>query len=326
MKNFNKLLILSGVLLLASTLFGQTILTQTTLAAAVATQSTTAIRLTSATGVVATSTVLFVLEGQGEAMFVNSVVGTTAYVTRGYEGYGSASPHSSGAVVFVIPGVAMAGPTGALNAVPPDGSCTRSSIAYLPVISTGVAGAPVFISDCVGGVWVNGIASPPKLMNYQLQLPNIGSVAYSAAGTSTAKATNTMYCTEIDLPYNKNLTGLGMLNGAATGTDKWVLALYDSAGTPAGKQCHGWRGCIWQLDVPEAGVHGALLRRRACSVFCVRSGRFWNDRDNQPDSNRNAGLLLDEEIRESDVRHSGVHRCPDNVHHAVWRLLDPVLV
>ena len=231
MKNFNKLLILSGVLLLASTLFGQTILTQTTLASAVATQSTTAIRLTSATGVVATSTVLFVLEGQGEAMFVNSVVGTTAYVTRGYEGYGSASPHSSGAVVFVIPGVAMAGPTGALNAVPPDGSCTRSSIAYLPVISTGVTGSPVFISDCVGGVWVNGIASPPKLMNYQLQLPNIGSVAYSAAGTSTAKATNTMYCTEIDLPYNKNLTGLGMLNGAATGTDKWVLALYDSAGT-----------------------------------------------------------------------------------------------
>jgi len=226
MKNTLKTLFLSGLFLLASMSFGQTILPTTTLSAAVTTSSATTIQVTSATGIVATSTVLFIADGvNGEAVFVNSVSGTSIGVTRGYQSLGAARPHVSGALVFVASGNAIL----VVNVIPPSGSCTRSTLAYLPVISLGVNGGSTYVSDCVGGVWVNG-SIVPKLMNFQLQLPAIGSVAYTGAGTSTAKATNTMYCTEIDLPYNKYLTGLGMLNGATATTDKWVLALYDSSG------------------------------------------------------------------------------------------------
>jgi len=226
MKNtFKTLLILTGLLLLAQMSYAQTMLTMTTLSAAVSSSSTTTVSLTSATGVVAASTVIFVADGAGEAMFVNAVSGTTLSVTRGYQSLGKARTHPSGALVFIAPGNAI----NYINTVQPSGSCTRSNEQYLPVISLGIGGTAAVISDCVGGVWVNGSITTAK-MNYQLQLPEIGNVAYTSAGTSTTKAANTMYCTEIDLPYNKYLTGLGMLNGASTGTDKWVLALYDSAG------------------------------------------------------------------------------------------------
>lgn len=230
MKNTLKTLSLFGLFLLTAMSFGQTMLPMTTLSSAVASQSTTTVQLTSVTGVVAASTAIFVADGNfGEAMFVNSVSGTTLSVTRGYQSIGSSHPHASGTLVFVIQGNALGSTNGALTTIPPYGSCTRSTTAYLPVISLGTTGGPAHVSDCAGGVWVNG-SIVPKLMNFQLQLPAIGSVAYTGAGTSTAKATNTMYCTEIDLPYNKYLTGLGMLNGATATTDKWILALYDSSG------------------------------------------------------------------------------------------------
>ena len=224
-------LILAVLFLSTSMSFGQTMLTMTTLSAAIASSSTTTVQLTSATGVVATSTALFIPDGvTGEAMWVNAVSGNTVYVTRGYQSLGTARPHVSGSIVFIIPGASFGSMNGALNAIPPSGSCTRSSQPYLPVISLGVGGGqPTIISDCLGGTWVGGELSPLK-MNYQLQLPNIGNVAYTSAGTSTTKAANTMYCTEIDLPYSKYLTGLGMLNGAGGGTDSWVLAFYDSSG------------------------------------------------------------------------------------------------
>src|ERR1700692_814894 len=96
MKNTLKNLFLFGLFLSASMLFGQTILPTTTLSAAVASSSTTSVQVTSATGIVATSTVLFIGDGvNGEAVFVNSVSGTTLAVTRGYQSLGSARPHVS---------------------------------------------------------------------------------------------------------------------------------------------------------------------------------------------------------------------------------------
>src|ERR1039458_5782101 len=92
MKTFTKLsLILCGLILAAQMSLGQTILPMTTLSAAITTSSTTQVSLTSATGVVATSTVLYIADGgTGEAVFVNSLSGTTAFVTRGYQSLGKA--------------------------------------------------------------------------------------------------------------------------------------------------------------------------------------------------------------------------------------------
>ena len=233
----------------------QTILTTTTLSSAVQgmgsvngatpTGNLSVISVASATGInapvpntsltsglQATSEAQTYLFVDRELMQVKAVSGTTITVIRGVGGTYSPS-HISGAIVFVVPaavfglwsgGGADSGPQGPSF---PQGSCTRSNEPYLPRIqfSSGT------ISDCNGGQWVNGDASQTsRTVNFQLQLPSTGATAYTAAGTSTAKAANTMYCTEINLPYSKYITGLAVLNGATATTDKEIAVLYDSTG------------------------------------------------------------------------------------------------
>lgn len=223
-------LILSALLLAASMSFGQTILTHTTLAGAVTTSSAITFPLTSATGVVAGSTVLFVADGGGEAAFVNSVNGTNIGVTRGYQTLGKARPHLSGALVFVIPAAAI----DTINTVQPSGSCTRTSVPYLPVISVGLGGTETVISDCVGGVWVNGYSTSQNASPFRIQTPATGGTPYlnlpSAAAAGTTLSATTMYCIEMDVPFNKLVTGLGILLGTTGATDKHLVALYDATG------------------------------------------------------------------------------------------------
>lgn len=218
------------VIALAGFASAQTILTQTTLASAVASSSTTTISLTSATGVTAANTVLVVLDGgSGEAMFVNSVNGTQIGVTRGYQSLGKARTHISGALVFVAPAAQVGGTP--INTVAPSGSCTRANVQYLPVISLGLAGSGTIVSDCVGGVWVNGTTTSYANTQYHLPQPPVGaSNSGTALGTSTATTQYETYCTEIDVTYNKQVTGIAPHVGATGGTDKWASALYDAAG------------------------------------------------------------------------------------------------
>jgi len=214
--------VLGLLLMLASLASAQTIIPTTTLSAAVTTTSTTFIPVTSATGITATNTMIFV---DNEAMFVNSVSGTTLGVTRGYFG-GRATTHNSGALVWYATPNAFgwAAPGGS-----PSGSCTRANILYLPYINTDTGA----ISDCVGGVWVGGANATGSYASFTtVTVPYIGAVAYSSVGTSTAIASATsMYCSEIDVPASKLVTGLGVLNGAtAGGTDKHLVILYDGTG------------------------------------------------------------------------------------------------
>lgn len=203
----------------------QTLLTTTTLSSAVASTSSTVISVASATGITANSTVLYIADSgsSGEAVFVNSVSGTQIGVTRGYQTLGKARTHASGTVVFI-------GPPFAFGIVQPSGSCTRSDIPYLPAISFGLEGNSTTISDCVGGVWVT--ASSQNLNTFfRVSLPPTGSVAYTGTGTNTVVASPTsMYCTELDVPASKYVTGLGNLNGATVGTDKHIAILYDGTG------------------------------------------------------------------------------------------------
>ena len=230
MKNTLKtLLILCGLLLAASMSFGQTILTHTTLSAAVASSSTTFITLTSATGVTANNTALFVADGLGEAMFVNSVNGTTIGVTRGYQSLGKARPHISGALVFVAP--MSGGYPSAINTVAPTGSCTRTSIPYLPVISVGLGGSPALISDCLGGTWVNGPITAQGMAPTVVLNVSPGNVLYTSINTNgTTLTANDIYCTEIDLPANRLSTGMAVLNGTSVATDHHQYLLYDATG------------------------------------------------------------------------------------------------
>lgn len=247
MKTLTKAFFLSIALFLGSIpAFGQTMLVTTTLSSATGNSATSVTGLTgsvssivvaSATGIsaptpnggntynYATSNAQSYLYVDRELMQVVAVSGTTITVIRGVGSTG-ASSHLSGALVFVVPQNGFNGGNARLGA-PPQGSCTRTNELFLPNINF-PSGT---ISDCLGGQWVNGdAAQTTRTTNYEYQFPPIGNVAYTSAGTSTAKATNTMYCTEFDLNYNKLITGLAVLNGASTGTDKLLVALYDSTG------------------------------------------------------------------------------------------------
>lgn len=239
-----------GLLPLTPLVGAQTVLTMTTLSAAVqGGQSSSTIvtgqvgilSVASATGIsaptpntsfiqnFATSGAQTALYVDRELMEVRAVSGTTITVVRGL-GSTAATSHLSGALVFVIPEAnnpwLNAQASGQPQSVPA-GSCTRANEIYLPRINF-LSG---LISDCNGGQWVNGdAAQTSRTVNFELQLPATGATAYTSVGTSTAKAANTMYCTELALPYSKYITGLAVMNGATATTDKEIAVLYDSGG------------------------------------------------------------------------------------------------
>jgi hypothetical protein len=255
MKNlFAKSLVFAGLVLTASMLFGQTLLLNTTLSNAVQgmgsvygatpTGNMAMITVASATGISApapntsytsglqaTSDAQTYLYIDRELMQVKAVSGTNITVIRGL-GSTSAVSHISGALVFVIPTAAIGiwNGGGDINQNPsvPQGSCTRTSELYLPRIQF----ATGLFSDCLGGQWVQGDASQTtRQSNHYIPQPYFGANNEGAAfGTSTATTAAELYCTEIDLPYSHLITGIAPHIGATGGTDKWIVALYDSSG------------------------------------------------------------------------------------------------
>ena len=223
----NKLLYLIAFLLMVPVAYGQTILTQTTLAGAVTGTSPTTLSVASATGITAPSATnsqaqvtLFV---DREAMAVNTVNGTFIGVQRGALGT-TATSHANGALVFVVPNY-LSTKFGYV----PAGSCTRGNELALPRIQF-VSGT---ISDCLGGQWVQGDSSQTTRSLYSgFRYPEPGGTAYTALQTNgTAPAANTQIeCSELDLPFGQNLTGLAILNGTTVGTDNHWVILYDASG------------------------------------------------------------------------------------------------
>lgn len=217
MKKLSFALSLFVALALALPAWGATVISRTTLSAAISSTSTNTVVVASATGITANVTALFI---DAEYMTVNSVNGTTLSVTR----QGRATTHASGALVWLGPPIAFKA------AVPPGfpaGSCSRTTELYLPYVNV-VDGT---ISDCLGGVWVNGVTSPLQNTQFRVWDENPGYVVYTAINTNgTTLGATTMYCSEVDLPANKLVTGIGILNGTTVGTDNHLVALYDASG------------------------------------------------------------------------------------------------
>lgn len=227
-----KKLTLLFTLLFASLGFGQTLMVTTTLSAANTNSSAQKLVVTSATGINAPSTTdntkATFLYVDRELLYVTAVSGTTVTVVRGQEGT-VGTTHASGAVVFVIPAylsTSQGGPVGSPGGA--GGSCTRTNELLLPRLnySTGI------ISDCLGGQWVSGDASQTTRYSGKiLYAPNPGGTIYTSLNsTGTTLAATTMYCTEIQLPYSRYMTGLAPLLGTVGGTDKHLVVLYDSSG------------------------------------------------------------------------------------------------
>ena len=240
MKNLKTLLI--ALLFLAPALNAQTIVTWTTLGAAVDTMpgstnfapavragQQTFVKVASTTGITAPSTsdntkdTTLVIDQ--EWMRVLAVNTTTLIVTvqRGASGTRAAS-HANSATVAVLQTSLT---TYFRN--PAQGACTRGNEPMLPRIDPVTS----IVSDCNNNQWVNGDAfTLQRLLNNLMQQPSPGGTAYTALetnGTAPAAATE-IYCTEIDLPYSVLMTGLASLNGTTVGTDKHWVILYDTGG------------------------------------------------------------------------------------------------
>ena len=246
MKKLANAVLFLSLLFLGAPAFGQTLLTTTTLSAAVPNSTSSAltsgnqgiVSVASATGIsaptpnsgntygLATSNAQTYLYVDRELMQVTGVSGTNVSVIRGVSST-AASSHASSALVFVVPAADVNGDSGRLGGTPA-GSCTRTSELYLPHIQW-ISGT---VSDCIGGQWVQGDATQTqRIASKWFYAPPPGGTIYTSLNTAgTTLAATTMYCTEIQLPYSKQVTGIGVLNGTTVGTDKHLVALYDATG------------------------------------------------------------------------------------------------
>lgn len=227
--------------------FGQTLLTTTTLSAAVPSGNSSAttsgnqgiVVVASATGIsgptpnsgnvygAATSEAQTYLFVDRELMEVKAVSGTTVTVIRAV-GPTTGTSHASGALVFIVPANIVNGGNNTRAAAMPTGSCTRTNELYLPRIEF----ASGVISDCLGGQWVNGDSHQTQRALTILMNPPTGGTLYTALETNgtAAGASTEMYCTQINMPFSKLMTGLKILNGTTVGTDKHMVILYDGTG------------------------------------------------------------------------------------------------
>lgn len=200
----NMLKLLASVLFLASLGMAQTALTATKLSAAVTSTSATTIRVSSATGITAGNTILFIEDGTtygGEAVFVNSVSGTAIGVTRGYSGY--ASLHINGALVLV------GNPT-QFATTDPQGSCVvANTVAPFINIKTGNQ----WLCSSISLAWVPGF--------FNIEAPTGVTTAVASVAGATLPSGPLFHVTgtnAITAWGSTTAIGLGAGGGSATDT------------------------------------------------------------------------------------------------------------
>jgi hypothetical protein len=222
MKNFKSFTFLAAFLAVLCLVPAQAqvnTLVTTTLAAAVTSTSQTVFNFTATTGLVQNPGGISGAYIDREYVTGRLVNGAFVSVVRGQAGT-KAATHASGALVF------LAATNNLIQATGQSGTCTRGTVFVSPWIDA----AHGEIYDCLGGVWVKGIgAASPQ---FRLMFPDPGATAYTSVNTSgTTVSSTTLYCTEVNLPYSKYLTGIAVLNGGTVGTDSQYVVLYDNAGT-----------------------------------------------------------------------------------------------
>jgi len=196
--------LLLAVLFTSAPLWAQTVVTSTTLSAALGNSPVATMTVASATGFVANSTFALI---DKELVIVQAVNSTTIGITRGADGTRPA-PHISGATVWVGPAVAF-------NKYTPSGQCTRTLLQYVPFIVAGDRD-PLnngILFDCLGlttaGQWVRVSESGGP--------PILGTTVASPAGVMTA--TGTVFT----VSGTNAITGITLPAGWAPGVSLYVV-------------------------------------------------------------------------------------------------------
>jgi len=245
----NKIMKLATFLVLIAALgFGQSAPRTTTLSTAIPAGGTNQLQvcLASATGVVLPSVTsgvagsILLIDKEAFLVRTQGASSTCYNVNRGYLGTSAQYGHSANRTVYV--GAAAVGSgdpsrpftNGIYIQNIPSGSCTASQQSYLPVIliDRGNTLATGTQYNCVAGQWVAG---NPQLQPASTSPPNYSmfttlSVPNAIATASVTDVNGTIWFSQVSIPYNSTLTGACVLNGATVGTDKWIVALYDSTG------------------------------------------------------------------------------------------------
>ena len=222
-------LLFSVLVLAVVSASAQTQLTITTLGAAITLRKSQNITLASGTGV-AVGADLIIDNEVVNVVSLNNSGGTSVYVVRGY-GATAATFHLSGAPVVVVPTAAIGA---ALVSVNPQGACARggsttvASTYYLPIYNT-LSGE---YTDCINGVFTTGKLMPLQSSPSLFTNVSPGDTVYTSVNTNgvALAATTSLYCSELDLPSARWLTGEQMLNGTSVATDSRILSLYDASG------------------------------------------------------------------------------------------------
>lgn len=238
-KLFNILTLFVVLLVVQATAFAQSQPTFTTLSAAIGDSVAKVIKVTSATGFVAsTGQIDYGIFIDHEFMRITAVSGTNITVQRA-QANTAATPHKNAATVFVgqygsqaAPGV-TAGPFVQTSYL---GACTASNYPILPLIQVN-GGAPRLqqvMYNCLGGQWYAQSLPddvPKSPIIGACNIP-IGSVAYASVGTNTTDIANKRMTTSWFVPQTQILTGIQVLQGGTATTDTISMYVSDSTGTP----------------------------------------------------------------------------------------------
>ena len=85
--------------------------------------------------------------------------------------------------------------------------------------STRTSGTATYVIDNQSALYLPKPSSIP-----------IGAVAYASLGTSAVGVAGSLYLASVRVNNPMTVTGIGALNGATVGTDKFIFALYDNGG------------------------------------------------------------------------------------------------
>lgn len=101
---------------------------------------------------------------------------------------------------------------------------TSGSLVQKMLLTTAGNLTVVGSATLTGGIAPTG--SAPKT-RYSSWAPEVVTNATSVTGLATS-----VYLTQLIVPYNTTLTGIGVLNAATVGTNKYIVALFSDAGVP----------------------------------------------------------------------------------------------
>lgn len=112
---------------------------------------------------------------------------------------------------------------------------------------------------------VNCAGSPPSVPGGKLKISNvpIGPTALASIGTNTTNAVN-YFMTDIWIPCNRFVKTVGVLQGGTAGTDKILVAIYDSQGVLlassalAGLSLNGSGNTFLELSLALDGAGNAI--------------------------------------------------------------------